>query len=58
MSNMTILRMLRLLRLFCMARLARLLKQFPELLIPVKGMLAATRSVFLVCVLLAIATYV
>lgn len=53
-----LLRMLRLLRLTRMARLARLLRSCPELLILVKGMVAATRSVFFTMLLLLLLLYV
>mmetsp|Transcript_79213 Transcript_79213/g.169687 ORF Transcript_79213/g.169687 Transcript_79213/m.169687 type:complete len:588 (+) Transcript_79213:119-1882(+) len=52
------LRLVRLLRLLRMARMVRLLRAMPELLILIRGMAAATRSVCYTLVLLAILTYV
>ncbi|CAE8713155.1 unnamed protein product [Polarella glacialis] len=57
-GNTGVLRLARLLRLSRMARMARLLRAMPELLILVKGMTAAMRSVFLTLTLLAIFNYV
>jgi len=57
-GNMGIMRIARLLRLSRMARMARLFRAIPELLIMIKGMLAATRSVFFTLCLLAIIMYV
>lgn len=54
----SILRMARLLRLTRMARMARLLRTMPELMILIKGMIAATRSVFFTLCLLIILLYV
>eukprot|EP00929_Paragymnodinium_shiwhaense_P086009 TRINITY_DN4648_c0_g2_i1.p1 TRINITY_DN4648_c0_g2~~TRINITY_DN4648_c0_g2_i1.p1 ORF type:complete len:501 (-),score=81.99 TRINITY_DN4648_c0_g2_i1:69-1571(-) len=53
-----IFRLLRLLRLSRMARMAKLLSAMPELLILVKGMATATRSVFFTLVLQVIILYV
>jgi len=58
MGNTGILRMARLLRLSRMARMARLLRAMPELMILIKGMLAATRSVFFTLCLLVIIMYI
>eukprot|EP00927_Polykrikos_kofoidii_P025042 TRINITY_DN22583_c0_g1_i2.p1 TRINITY_DN22583_c0_g1~~TRINITY_DN22583_c0_g1_i2.p1 ORF type:complete len:804 (+),score=113.45 TRINITY_DN22583_c0_g1_i2:93-2504(+) len=52
------LRLLRLLRLTRMARMAKLLRSMPELLILIKGMAHAMRSVFFTLLLLAIIIYV
>lgn len=53
-----IIKLLRLLRLSRMARLARLMRAMPELLILVKGMMAAVRSVFFTLLLLVIVLYI
>lgn len=58
MGNASILRLARLLRLSRMMRMARLLRAMPELLILIKGMVAAMRSVFFTLALLAILVYV
>lgn len=58
MGNASILRMARLLRLSRMARMARLLRAMPELLILIKGMVAAIRSVFFTLALLMLVLYV
>jgi hypothetical protein len=58
MGNASILRLLRLLRLSRMARMAKLLRSMPELLILVKGMVSAMRSVFFTLLLLLICIYV
>mmetsp|Transcript_79533 Transcript_79533/g.165157 ORF Transcript_79533/g.165157 Transcript_79533/m.165157 type:complete len:858 (+) Transcript_79533:102-2675(+) len=58
MGNASILRMARLLRLSRMARMVRLFRAMPELLILLKGMAAATRSVFFTLCLLMIVLYV
>eukprot|EP00443_Scrippsiella_acuminata_P063161 CAMPEP_0115440850 /NCGR_PEP_ID=MMETSP0271-20121206/36513_1 /TAXON_ID=71861 /ORGANISM="Scrippsiella trochoidea, Strain CCMP3099" /LENGTH=815 /DNA_ID=CAMNT_0002866603 /DNA_START=107 /DNA_END=2552 /DNA_ORIENTATION=- len=58
MGNASILRLLRLLRLSRMARMARLLRCMPELLILVKGMKAAMRSVFFTLLLLFFLLYI
>lgn len=55
MGNTSMLRLLRLLRL---SRMARLMRSVPELLTLLKGMAAATRSVFSTLVLLIVFTYV
>eukprot|EP00929_Paragymnodinium_shiwhaense_P061623 TRINITY_DN30798_c0_g1_i1.p1 TRINITY_DN30798_c0_g1~~TRINITY_DN30798_c0_g1_i1.p1 ORF type:complete len:810 (-),score=154.60 TRINITY_DN30798_c0_g1_i1:331-2760(-) len=57
-SNTSVLRVARLLRLSRMCRMARLLRAMPELMIMIKGMLAATRSVFFTLCLLFVFTYV
>jgi len=57
-GNASILRMARLLRLSRMARMARLFRAMPELLILIKGMVAAMRSVLFTLCLLAIIIYV
>jgi hypothetical protein len=53
-GNASILRMLRLLRL---SRLARMLRSMPELMILIKGMMVASRSVFFTMCLLLILLY-
>merc|ERR1719265_2737752 len=58
MGNASMLRLLRLLRLSRMARMARLLRSMPELLVLIKGMIAAIRSVFFTLVLLFLILYV
>merc|ERR1740123_1249566 len=57
-GNASILRVARLLRLSRMARMARLLRAMPELMILIKGMVAAMRSVFFTLFLLVIIMYV
>lgn len=57
-GNASFIRLFRLLRLTRMARMARLLRSFPELLILIKGMLAAFRSVSCTLILLIIVVYV
>mmetsp|Transcript_10803 Transcript_10803/g.24700 ORF Transcript_10803/g.24700 Transcript_10803/m.24700 type:complete len:786 (+) Transcript_10803:49-2406(+) len=57
-GNASILRMARLLRLTRMARIAHIFHLMPELLILIKGMVAATRSVFFTLCLLFILLYV
>jgi len=57
-GNASILRMARLLRLSRMARMVRLFRAMPELLILMKGIVAATRSVFFTLLLLVILLYV
>ena len=52
------LRLIRLLRLSRIARLAKLLRAVPELMILIKGILFATRSVFCTFALLSICIYV
>merc|ERR1719456_1753997 len=49
---------LRLLRLLRLSRMVRLMRSVPELLTLVKGMMAATRSVFSTLVLLVLFIYV
>lgn len=58
MGNASILRMARLLRLSRMARMVRLLRAVPELMILVKGMVAAMRSVAFTLLLLLFFIYV
>jgi len=50
--------MFRLLKLSRMARMARLLRWLPELVILIKGMVAAVRSVFFVTLLLFVLLYI
>lgn len=57
-GDTSVLRIARLLRLMRMARVARLLRAMPELVILIKGMVAAARSVFFTLVLLFILLYV
>jgi hypothetical protein len=57
-GNVSILRIARLFRLTRMARLARLVRAIPELVILMKGMLAAARSVFFTLMLLVVLLYV
>eukprot|EP00929_Paragymnodinium_shiwhaense_P033304 TRINITY_DN18312_c0_g2_i1.p1 TRINITY_DN18312_c0_g2~~TRINITY_DN18312_c0_g2_i1.p1 ORF type:complete len:785 (-),score=129.14 TRINITY_DN18312_c0_g2_i1:190-2544(-) len=57
-ANGGVFRLLRLLRLSRMARMAKLLSAMPELLILVKGMAAAMRSVFFTLILQLIILYV
>jgi len=57
-SKSSILRLFRLLRLTRMARMVRLLRAMPELMILIKGMVAAFRSVFFTLCLLVIILYV
>jgi len=57
-GNAYILRMARLLRLTRMARMVRLLRAAPELLILIKGMMAAMRSVGFTLALLSVILYV
>lgn len=56
-ENASILRIARMFRLARMARLARLLRAVPELMILIKGMLSAARSVFFTLCLLFILLY-
>merc|ERR1712216_89999 len=58
MGNASVLRIARLLRLSRMTRMARLLRAMPELMILIKGMVSATRSVFFTFCLLALVMYV
>jgi len=57
-GNMTVLRVAKLLRLSKMARVARVLRAVPEVMILVKGMVTATRSVCFTLALLTIFLYV
>merc|ERR1719487_2866143 len=57
-GNAGIMRLARLLRLSRMARMGKLLRVMPELMIMIKGMKAATRSVFFTLVLLVVIMYV
>lgn len=57
-GNASILRMARLARLSRMARMARLLRAMPELMILIKGIVAAMRSVFFTLCLLCLLLYV
>merc|ERR1719198_1102302 len=58
MGNASILRLFRLLRLSRMARMVRLLRAMPELMVLIKGMVVAMRSVFFTLCLLAGIIYV
>jgi len=58
MKNASVLRVLRLMRIFRMARLVRLVRAMPELMILIKGMAMAARSVCLTMMLLALIIYV
>eukprot|EP00927_Polykrikos_kofoidii_P007811 TRINITY_DN13207_c1_g1_i1.p1 TRINITY_DN13207_c1_g1~~TRINITY_DN13207_c1_g1_i1.p1 ORF type:complete len:797 (-),score=164.93 TRINITY_DN13207_c1_g1_i1:49-2340(-) len=57
-GNAALLKMSRLLRLSRMARMAKLLRAMPELMILIKGMLAACRSVFFTLCLLGLVMFV
>eukprot|EP00928_Gymnodinium_smaydae_P001587 TRINITY_DN10579_c0_g1_i1.p1 TRINITY_DN10579_c0_g1~~TRINITY_DN10579_c0_g1_i1.p1 ORF type:complete len:683 (+),score=135.84 TRINITY_DN10579_c0_g1_i1:60-2108(+) len=57
-GNTGVMRLARLLRLSRMARMGKLLRVMPELMIMLKGMKAATRSVSFTLLLLAIITYI
>lgn len=57
-GNVGIMRLARLLRLSRMARMGKLLRLMPELMIMIKGMKAAARSVFFTLVLLFVIMYV
>merc|ERR1719454_2631771 len=57
-GNAGIMRLARLLRLSRMARMGKLLRVMPELMVMIKGMKAATRSVFFTLLLLIIIMYV
>merc|ERR1719359_2636482 len=57
-ADASILRLVRLLRLTRMARMVRLLRAMPELMILVKGISVATRSVFFTLILLLIFIYI
>ena len=52
------LRVARVLRVLRTARMARLVRLMPELMILIKGMMVACRSVFFTLVLLLLFTYV
>eukprot|EP00930_Biecheleria_cincta_P042744 TRINITY_DN29412_c0_g1_i1.p1 TRINITY_DN29412_c0_g1~~TRINITY_DN29412_c0_g1_i1.p1 ORF type:complete len:783 (+),score=183.02 TRINITY_DN29412_c0_g1_i1:210-2351(+) len=54
----SILRMLRLIRLTRVARIARLLRLFPEVMVLLKALMVAARSVFFTVLLLAVIVYV
>mmetsp|Transcript_17458 Transcript_17458/g.30330 ORF Transcript_17458/g.30330 Transcript_17458/m.30330 type:complete len:386 (+) Transcript_17458:534-1691(+) len=54
----TMLRILRLLRILRTARIARIVRYMPELLILIKGLLVASKSVFFALVLFLLVTYV
>jgi len=56
-NESSMLRLLRLLRLSRMARMARLLRVVPELMILIRGMAAAVRSVFFTLCLLVVVIY-
>merc|ERR1719161_2336605 len=56
-QNLSVLNIARLLRLARMARLVRLLRAVPELMVMVKGMAIATRSVLCALALLMVITY-
>jgi len=58
MGDASILKLIRLLRMSRMARMAKLLRAMPELMILIKGMAVATRSVFFTLCLLALIIYV
>eukprot|EP00929_Paragymnodinium_shiwhaense_P099129 TRINITY_DN6068_c0_g1_i1.p1 TRINITY_DN6068_c0_g1~~TRINITY_DN6068_c0_g1_i1.p1 ORF type:complete len:721 (+),score=112.40 TRINITY_DN6068_c0_g1_i1:127-2289(+) len=57
-GNTTLLRLLRLLRLSRSLRMVKLMQAIPELLIMIKGIAAASRSVFFTLCLLAVVIYV
>eukprot|EP00927_Polykrikos_kofoidii_P008626 TRINITY_DN13597_c0_g2_i1.p1 TRINITY_DN13597_c0_g2~~TRINITY_DN13597_c0_g2_i1.p1 ORF type:complete len:568 (-),score=113.32 TRINITY_DN13597_c0_g2_i1:82-1785(-) len=57
-KNAGFVRVVRLLRLSRICRMARLLRCMPELMIMVKGLLAAARSVFFTLVLLAVLVFI
>merc|ERR1719191_489625 len=57
-GNAGIMRLARLMRLSRMARMGKLLRVMPELMIMIKGMKAATRSVFWTLLLLVVVKYV
>ena len=54
----TVLRVIRLLRVLRTARIARIARYMPELMILIKGLIVAARSVFFTLVLLLLMTYV
>mmetsp|Transcript_99344 Transcript_99344/g.256787 ORF Transcript_99344/g.256787 Transcript_99344/m.256787 type:complete len:611 (-) Transcript_99344:372-2204(-) len=57
-SNASVLRILRMLRITRMARMAKLLRAVPELLVMVKGIVAAARSVAVTLLMLITIVYV
>ncbi|CAE7572185.1 CACNA1H, partial [Symbiodinium pilosum] len=57
-GDASILRLVRLLRLARMTRVAKLLRAFPEVLIMIKGISAAARSVFFTIFLLVLVLYI
>mmetsp|Transcript_115159 Transcript_115159/g.365923 ORF Transcript_115159/g.365923 Transcript_115159/m.365923 type:complete len:605 (+) Transcript_115159:152-1966(+) len=57
-KNASMLRTMRLMRLARMARMARLFRAVPELLVMIKGIAAATRSVMVTLTLLGLIVYV
>mmetsp|Transcript_22034 Transcript_22034/g.50341 ORF Transcript_22034/g.50341 Transcript_22034/m.50341 type:complete len:682 (+) Transcript_22034:47-2092(+) len=57
-SNASILKLAKLMRLTRMARMVRLLRALPELMVLLKGLVAATRSVFFTLCLLGLVIYV
>jgi len=57
-SNTSVLRIFRLMRIFRMARVARLLNAAPELMVLVKGVVSASRSVFLTLCLLFVVLFI
>jgi len=57
-GSASILKLVRLLRLSRMARMARLLRAMPELMVLIKGMVVAMRSVFFTLCLLACLMYI
>eukprot|EP00927_Polykrikos_kofoidii_P085954 TRINITY_DN9488_c0_g1_i1.p1 TRINITY_DN9488_c0_g1~~TRINITY_DN9488_c0_g1_i1.p1 ORF type:complete len:749 (-),score=141.38 TRINITY_DN9488_c0_g1_i1:22-2067(-) len=58
MGNTSLLKLVRLVRLTRMARMARILRAIPELIILIKGIAVASRSVFFTLVLMLIIMYV
>merc|ERR1712232_1418710 len=57
-KSAAMLRVIRIVRLFKIARVARLLRLLPELMLIIRGIAAATRSVFFVIFLIGIMIYV
>ncbi|CAK8989614.1 Voltage-dependent T-type calcium channel subunit alpha-1G (Voltage-gated calcium channel subunit alpha Cav3.1) [Durusdinium trenchii] len=57
-SGTSVLRIFRIMRVLRTARMARLVRLMPELMILIKGMMVACRSVFFTLVLLLLITYV
>merc|ERR1719272_1773516 len=57
-GNASVLKLVRLMRIVRVARMARILRAVPELMILIKGMTAATRSVFFTLCLLVGVIYV